>query len=63
MQNTSSIFFHTSLLKIHESNDDCLFFGRMDSQVSELDEREEEWAIDRILNYSGVGTHTLFYVL
>ena len=38
--------FHSSLLRIHEPNDDRLFPGRLDSQVTELEDRDNEWVIE-----------------
>lgn len=36
--------FHASRLRIHVPNDDRLFPGRLDSQVAELEDRDNEWA-------------------
>ncbi|KAI0354529.1 hypothetical protein OH77DRAFT_1369116, partial [Trametes cingulata] len=55
--------FHSSLLRIHEPNDDRLFPGRLESQVGEFDEPEEEWAIEKVLTHSGKGASALFQVL
>lgn len=54
--------FHSSLLRIHEPNDDRLFPGRLDSQVAEFEQQEiqEEWAIDRITSHAGSGTDAVF---
>ena len=52
--------FHSSLLRAHEPNDDRLFPGRLDSQVTELEDREEEWAIDRIASHKGSSTNAIF---
>ncbi|OCH86819.1 hypothetical protein OBBRIDRAFT_698737, partial [Obba rivulosa] len=54
--------FHSSLLRIHEPNDDRLFPGRLDSQISEFDDREGEWAVDRILSHRGIGSDAVFEV-
>jgi len=44
--------FHSSLLRIHEPNDDRLFPGRLDSQLFELEgDSEGEWAVDRVLGF------------
>ncbi|EPS99558.1 hypothetical protein FOMPIDRAFT_1087576, partial [Fomitopsis schrenkii] len=52
--------FHSSLLRIHEPNDDRLFPGRQDSQVAELEDRDNEWAIERIVSHTGEGDSALF---
>ncbi|KZT28185.1 hypothetical protein NEOLEDRAFT_1029700, partial [Neolentinus lepideus HHB14362 ss-1] len=57
--------FHSSLLRIHEPNDDRLFPGRMDSQVTAWEDyagKEAEWAVSRIVTHSGKGADTLFEV-
>lgn len=40
--------FHSSLLRIHTPNDDRLFPGRMDTQLGESPDAEDEWAVDVI---------------
>lgn len=52
--------FHSSLLRIHEPNDDRLFPGRLDSQVMELEIQDNEWAIDRIRSHAGKGSDAIF---
>ncbi|EED77111.1 predicted protein, partial [Postia placenta Mad-698-R] len=52
--------FHASLLRVHEPNDDRLFPGRLDSQVAELEDRDNEWAIARILSHTGARDQALF---
>lgn len=52
--------FHSSLLRVHEPNDDRLFPGRLDSQVADLEDKDEEWAIDRIDSHLGSGRDALF---
>ncbi|GBE85306.1 Transposon Ty3-I Gag-Pol polyprotein [Sparassis crispa] len=52
--------FHASLLRIHEPNDDRLFPGRLDSQIAELEDRDEEWVIDKIVGHAGAGTDAIF---
>lgn len=52
--------FHVSLLRIHEPKNDCLFSGRLDHQVLELEDPENEWVIDRIISHSGSGTGAVF---
>ena len=45
--------FHASLLRMHEPNDDRLFPGRLDSQIAEFEDRDNEWAIAKILSHAG----------
>ncbi|OBZ75892.1 hypothetical protein A0H81_04113 [Grifola frondosa] len=52
--------FHTSLLWIHELNDDCLFSGRLDSQVAEFEDQEGKWAIDKIVAHRGSRNNSIF---
>ncbi|TFY69679.1 hypothetical protein EVJ58_g270 [Rhodofomes roseus] len=52
--------FHSSLLRIHEPNDDRLFPGRLDSQIAELEDRDNEWAIARIVSHTGEREGALF---
>ncbi|KAH9913309.1 hypothetical protein B0H21DRAFT_828544 [Amylocystis lapponica] len=52
--------FHVSLLRIHEPNDDRLFPGRRDSQIAELEEQEEEWAINQIVSHTGAREDAIF---
>lgn len=54
--------FHSSLLRVHEPNDDRLFPGQLDSQVAELDDCDHEWVIEKILGHSGTGDDTVFEV-
>ena len=54
--------FHSSLLCIHIPNDDCLFPGRMDTQLGETPELDNEWAVDRILSHSGSGADATFEI-
>ena len=54
--------FHSSLLRIHVPNDDRLFPGRMDTQLSGADDGDE-WAVDRILSHSGSRTDASFEIL
>ncbi|OCH85401.1 hypothetical protein OBBRIDRAFT_699259, partial [Obba rivulosa] len=57
--------FHSSLLRIHEPNDDRLFPGRLDSQLLDLDdpEGEREWSISKILSHRGSATDAVFEIL
>ncbi|CAL1702709.1 unnamed protein product [Somion occarium] len=55
--------FHSSLLRIHIPNDDRLFPGRLDSQVMELEDQEEEWSVDKIISHTGTGKDSTFEVL
>ncbi|THH32769.1 hypothetical protein EUX98_g1371 [Antrodiella citrinella] len=52
--------FHSSLLRAHEPNDDRLFPGRLDSQVAELPDQDEEWAIEKIVAHRGTGETAVF---
>ena len=54
--------FHASLFRIHVPNDDRLFPGRMDTQLTSDEGTEGEWAIGRIKSYSGVRTDPIFEV-
>ncbi|KAF8800026.1 hypothetical protein BYT27DRAFT_6847908 [Phlegmacium glaucopus] len=54
--------FHSSLLCIHVPNDDRLFPGRMDTQISNSPETEEEWAVERILSHAGSKTNSVFEI-
>ena len=40
--------FHSSLLKIHVPNYDRLFPGRMDTQIGDSPDTDDEWAVDLI---------------
>lgn len=52
--------FHAHLLRIHEPNDDRLFPGRLESQVADFEERDDEWVIDRFESHRGQGTGAIF---
>ncbi|OAX32781.1 hypothetical protein K503DRAFT_701539, partial [Rhizopogon vinicolor AM-OR11-026] len=54
--------FHSSLLRIHIPNDDCLFPGRTDTQIVDLDSQEPEWIVDTILSHKGSGENATFEV-
>jgi RNase H-like domain found in reverse transcriptase/Reverse transcriptase (RNA-dependent DNA polymerase)/Integrase zinc binding domain/Retroviral aspartyl protease/Zinc knuckle len=54
--------FHSSLLRIHLPNDDRLFPGRMDTQLTSV-EGDDEWAVDKLLSHHGSGTDATFEVL
>ncbi|KAJ3556748.1 hypothetical protein NP233_g11909 [Leucocoprinus birnbaumii] len=54
--------FHSSLLRIHVPNDDRLFPGRLDTQVWDFGEFEQEWAVERIRSHSGSKRQALFEV-
>lgn len=43
--------FYSSLLHVHVPNNDRLFPGRLANQVSELENQENEWAIDIIVSH------------
>ncbi|THG93004.1 hypothetical protein EW026_g8102 [Hermanssonia centrifuga] len=55
--------FHSSLLRTHEPNNDRLFPGRLASQVAELDDQENEWAIHKFVSHRGSGPGALFEAL
>ncbi|OBZ66490.1 Transposon Ty3-I Gag-Pol polyprotein [Grifola frondosa] len=55
--------FHASLLRIHEPNDDRLFPGRLASQVAELEDQDQEWAIDKFITHRGTGEKAVFEAL
>ncbi|THH27322.1 hypothetical protein EUX98_g6861 [Antrodiella citrinella] len=52
--------FHSSVLRAHGPNDDRLFPGRLDSQVAEIADQDEEWAIERIVGHNGSGENAIF---
>ncbi len=51
---------HSSLLQTHKPNYYRLFPGRLASQVAELEDQENEWAIDKFLSQKGSGPNVLF---
>ena len=55
--------YHASLLRIHHPNDDRLFPGRLDTQISGGDVTDDEWAVDRIKSHSGSKSDAVFEVL
>jgi hypothetical protein len=54
--------FHSSLLRVHVPNDDRLFPGRLESQLGNGPEAEEEWAVDEILSHHGTREDILFEI-
>lgn len=54
--------FHSALLRIHHSNDDVLFPGRLDENIINEDTRGTEWAIKKITSHSGSGEDLVFRV-
>ena len=54
--------FHASLLQEHVPNDDRLFPGRMDTQVSDSPDTEGEWAVDHILSHAGSRMDSVFEI-
>ena len=54
--------FHAALLQIHILNDDQLFLGRMDTQLTLGEGSEGEWAVDKILAHSGSGEESIFQI-
>ena len=55
--------YHASLLRIHHPNDDRLFPGRLDTQISGEDATDDEWAVDHIKSHSGSKSEAIFEVL
>ena len=43
--------FHSSLLRIHQPNDDRLFPGQLDSQVADLKDHDNKWSVDKIISH------------
>ena len=54
--------FHSSLLRIHHPNDDRLFPGRLDAQISHDIDPEGEWAVESILSHYGSEENALFEI-
>ena len=54
--------FHSSLLRIHLTNDDWLFPRRQEKQLGHSSEIEEEWAIEKILTHHRANGDTIFEV-
>jgi hypothetical protein len=54
--------FHASLLRAHIPNDDRLFPGRQDDQLSWDETHAGEWAIERILSHAGSGENSVFEI-
>ncbi|EMD34535.1 hypothetical protein CERSUDRAFT_27325, partial [Gelatoporia subvermispora B] len=52
--------FHASLLRVHEPNDDRLFPGRMETQVFDLEDKDNEWAIDKLVSHKGEREGAIF---
>ena len=55
--------FHSSLLRIHVPNDDWLFPGRMDTQLGDGPDSNDEWAVDRIQSHAESGENAVFEIL
>ena len=55
--------FHSSLLRIHIPNDDRLFPGRMDTQLGDSPDAEDEWTVNSIKSHSGSGENSIFEIL
>lgn len=55
--------FHSSLLRIHVPNDDRLFPGRMDTQIGESPDIEDEWAVEMIRSHAGTGENSHFEIV
>ena len=54
--------FHASLLHIHVPNDNPLFPGWMDTQISSAEGMDGEWAVDHILSHSDSHTDSMFEI-
>ena len=54
--------FHASLLHVHVPNDDCLFPGCMDTQLSIGNDSESKWAVEKIPSHSWSEENALFEV-
>ena len=55
--------FHSSLLRIHLPNDDRLFPGRMDTQLGDGPDTEDEWAVELIRSHAGSGENSIFEIV
>ena len=55
--------FHSSLLRIHAPNDDRLFPGRMDTQIGDGPDTEDEWAVELIRSHAGSRENSIFEIL
>jgi hypothetical protein len=55
--------FHASLLRVHIPNDDRLFPGRSDEQITAPGDEDSEWAIERIIGHANSGKDAVFKVL
>jgi hypothetical protein len=53
--------FHSSLLRIHHSNDDCLFPNRSDAAIWE--DNGQEWSVSHIKSHSGKRRDSLFEIV
>jgi hypothetical protein len=45
--------FHSSYLRLHMPNNNRLFPGRLDNQVADFEDKEHEWAVEKILSHKG----------
>ena len=54
--------YHASLLRIHHPNDDRLFPGRLDTQISGEDVTDDKWAVDHIKSHLGSKSDAVFKV-
>jgi len=54
--------FHSSLLRIHVPNDDQLFPGRMDTQIGDGPDMEDEWAVNLIQSHAKSGEDSIFKI-
>lgn len=53
------VFFHASLLCVHEPNNDRLFLGHFDTQIFKLEDHKNKWAIEHFVAHRGAGTDAL----
>ena len=55
--------FHTSLLCVHNPNDDHCFPGRQLEQLVAFHDAPQEWAVDWVVGHHGIGRSALFKLL
>lgn len=54
--------FHSSLLRIHIPNNDQLFPGRLDTQLTDGPGNSREWAVDKINNHVRKAEEAVFEI-
>ena len=52
--------YHAANLKPHQPNNDCLFSGRLDTQLSSGDGTEGKWAVELIVTHAGSKEDAIF---